>query len=884
MSESKRIVWLILVMMVAVTLSTLVAITVLYDTSFEQLRLHLIQHVGDQIHLMEAAARDARSQARGDIRASENTTLAQIHNAFAPYPNIDHIVEITVARREGESIVYLVTHGRMTIRQVEPIPFTSDIAEPMRRALIGQSGSMVGLDYRGVRVLAAYQPLPLLHAGVVAKMDLADIHAPFIRGAVMVIGLALVLVSIGTVLFVRLTSPIVRHLTESEQRYQRLFGSVPVPIWDQDCTGVAKALQALRRSGITCLESYLAEHPEALSRLVDEVRVKEANAAALRLFAAHSDEEFITWFEQYFVPIACAGTASELLQSLWAGKEALLTRTLGIRTLDGRELTVLLSMVIPHAGYGYRSVPVAALDITADLKLSRREEELDLLLASTGEGLYGMDNRGRCIFINRAALQMLGFPDENALLGRDMHALMHPGCPDDGSSPSGDCPIYRACRQNAMVLLDDVELARTDRSRFSATYRSYPMLRDGTMVGTVVSFDDITERKERDAQHLHAQKLEVMGQLTGGIAHDFNNLLAIILTNLRMLTAQFAGELDPQTGELMEDTLSAAEDGAELTARLLAFSRRDARKPRQVEINTLLADYHKFLCSVTGNDIDLLVRRAEQPLSVVIDTQELANVILNLAINARDAMPNGGKLILEAGRQDFVDESSCGQFAMKAGSYVVIRVTDTGVGMSADILHRAIEPFFTTKPAGKGSGLGLSMAFSFAQQAGGGLRIESAPGQGTSVSLFLPEVRPVEDACEESQTRRISDEIVSKAVTVLLVEDEPRTRRSARRLLAELGYRVLEAANANEAIHILEHDKDIDLLFTDLFMPGELDGRELGYWARRHRPELKVLLTSGQLPNPAGTSIPDAGMLPFIGKPYAQDQLQRTIQDLLSAR
>ena len=881
MSESKRIIWLILVMMVAVTVSTLVAITVLYDTSFEELRLHLIQHVGDQIHLMEAAARNDRSQTKGDMLASENTTLSQIRNAFAPYPNVDHIAEITVARHEGENIVYLVTHGRMTTRQVEPIPFASGIAEPMRRALSGQSGSMIGLDYRGVKVLAAYQPVPLLHAGVVAKMDLADIRAPFIRGAVMVIGLALLLVSVGTLLFVRLTSPIVRHLTETEQRYQRLFSSVPVPIWDQDCSGVEQALQGLRRSGVTSLETHLAEHPKVLTRLLDKVRIKEANAAALRLFAAHSDRQFIAWFEQYFVPVACEGAASELLQALWAGQEALLSRTLGIRTLDGRELSVLLCMAIPPAGNGYRSIPVAMLDLTADLKLSRREEELDLILASTGEGLYGMDNSGRCIFINRAALQMLGFPDENDLLGRDMHALIHPDCPDDGAAPVGDCPIYRACQQNAVVLLDDVELVRADRSRFSATYRSYPMLRDGTMVGTVVSFNDITERKERDAQHLHAQKMEAMGQLTGGIAHDFNNLLAIILTNLRMLGKQFAGRFDAEIDELMEDTLSAAEDGAELTARLLAFSRRDVRKPRLVEINRLLADYHKFLRSVTGDDIDLLVRQAEQPLSVMLDTQELANVILNLAINARDAMPTGGRLIIDAVRQDFADEASSGQFGLKAGSYLVIGVTDTGVGMSAEILQRAIEPFFTTKPAGKGSGLGLSMAFRFAQQAGGGLRIESSPGQGTRVSLYLPEALNLSDARNEPQSNQISTGLLSETKTILLVEDDPRTRHSAKRLLSELGYRVLEAENALAAIRILEQDQEIDLLFTDLLMPGGLDGRGLGYWVRRHRPDLKVLLTSGQLAQAPDTDDSDSERLPFLPKPYSQEQLEETIKELL---
>jgi signal transduction histidine kinase len=697
----------------------------------------------------------------------------------------------------------------------------------------------------------------------------------------MVIGLALVLVSIGTVLFVRLTSPIVRHLTETEQRYQRLFSSAPVPIWDQDCSGVVKALQALRQSGITSLETYLAENPEAVSHLVSEVRIKEANAAALQCFAAHSDAEFMIWFEQHFVPTACKGTAAELLQALWAGHEALLTRTLSIRALDGRDLTVLVSMVIPNAGNGYRSVPVAALDITADLKLSRREEELDLILASTGEGIYGMDNAGSCNFINRAALLMLGFPDEDTLLGRDMHALIHPDCLDGGASPADACPIYRACRQNAVVLLDDVELMRADHMRFSAAYRSYPMLRDGARVGTVVTFNDITERKERDAQHLHAQKMEVMGQLTGGIAHDFNNLLAIILTNLRMLAEQFAGKVDADTRELMDDTLSAAEDGAELTARLLTFSRRDARKQHLAEINTLLADYHKFLSSVKGDAIELVIRRAEQPLSVVIDTQELANAILNLAINARDAMPEGGTLSIEVRRQHVDQTVPLSQLHLASGAYVVICVTDTGAGMPPEIVRRAVEPFFTTKPAGKGSGLGLSMVFRFAQQIGGGLRIESAPGQGTRVSLYLPEAPPVPNDRDEPLASRIPAGSRQPTARVLLVEDEPRMRRLAARMLTELGYQVLEAEDAAEAVRILERDLGIDLLFTDIAMPGELNGRDLGYWARRHRPGLKVLLTSGQFQTAPAAEIPGGEILPFISKPYAKEPLQQAIQSLL---
>ncbi len=256
MTERRRILWLILIMMAAVTVSTAVAITVLYRTAFGQERAHLIQTAEDQAHLMDAVARF--DQRHGTSGASEAATLSQIETAFSHYPSDSGIAEVVVAQRQVDQIVFLVTHGRMAANQVEPIPFDSRLAEPMRRALSGDSGSMIGLDYRGVRVLAAYYPVPLLNAGVVAKMDLAEIRAPFVRGAAMVIGLASVLVSVGTVLFLRLTGPIVRHLNETEQRYQRIFRGAPVPIWELDISGVGEALQDLRTIG--------GHGPEAASR------------------------------------------------------------------------------------------------------------------------------------------------------------------------------------------------------------------------------------------------------------------------------------------------------------------------------------------------------------------------------------------------------------------------------------------------------------------------------------------------------------------------------------------------------------------------------------------------------------------------------------------
>ncbi len=390
----------------------------------------------------------------GEAGASEAATLSQIETAFNHYPSADDIAEITVAQRLGDQIVYLVTHGHMAVDPVEPIPFDSKLAEPMRRALSGDSGSMIGLDYRGVQVLAAYHPVPLLNAGVVAKMDLAQLRAPFLRGAGMVIGLALVLVTLGTVLFVRLTNPMVRHLTETEQRYQRIFRGAPVPIWELDISGVSAALHDLRTAGVTDLQRHLSSHPGALRQLVRKVRIKEANAAALELFGAHSDRQFIAWFERTFIP-AALDLAADKLQALWEGREALLTHTVAVKTLDGQILTVILSMVVPSSEDGYHSVPVSALDVTPNLNLRRREDELALILASAGEGIFGMDTGGNCTFVNRAALRMLGYREEKDLLGRDMHALIHHSCRDGTPIPPEDCPVRRACCQNSAVRLED---------------------------------------------------------------------------------------------------------------------------------------------------------------------------------------------------------------------------------------------------------------------------------------------------------------------------------------------------------------------------------------------------------------------------------------------
>ena len=438
-TENSRIVWLIVIMMAAVTVSTAVAITALYRTAFAQARAHLIQTAEDQAHLIDAVARfDQRHQGE-NAGGSEAATVSQVQSAFQHYPGGTQLGDIAVAQRQGDKMVYLVTHGQVATEGVEPIAFDSNLAEPMRQALSGDSGSMIGLDYRGVRVLAAYEPIPHLNAGVVAKIDLADLRAPFLESAGMVIGLALVLVTVGTVLFVRLTNPIVRHLNETEQRYQGIFRGAPVPIWEQDISAVSDALQDIRRSGVTDLRRHLTDHPEVLRQLVGKVRIKEANAAALELFGARSGRQFIAWFERTFVP-AALDLSAESLQALWEGREAVLHQTVAVKSLNGRDLAVILSMVIPSSTNTHSSVPASALDVTAQVNLRRREDELALILASTGEGIFGMDTGGTVHLRQSRRLADAWLP-RRASVARAGHALPDsPHLPRRHATASGRLP------------------------------------------------------------------------------------------------------------------------------------------------------------------------------------------------------------------------------------------------------------------------------------------------------------------------------------------------------------------------------------------------------------------------------------------------------------
>ncbi len=408
--------------------------------------------------------------------------------------------------------------------------------------------------------------------------------------------------------------------------------------------------------------------------------------------------------------------------------------------------------------------------------------------------------------------------------------------------------------------------------------RAFP-LQDptGTVYRIVGTASDITERRNIELQLLQSQKMEAIGVLAGGVAHDFNNLLAVILSYSALLVDETKPG-DPMRADLAE-IKSAASRAAELTRQLLAFSRRQHLQPRHVDLNEIVAGIDRMLRRLLGEDVRLVTIPFSERASLHVDPGQIEQVLMNLAVNARDAMPRGGALTIEIGREE-LDATLAAQRGLKAGSYVLLAVSDTGEGMDRETQARIFEPFFTTKPVGKGTGLGLSTVFGIVRQSGGQIAVQSARGEGTTFRIWLP---LVDQGPAASETRGEADEDLRGTETILVVEDDERVRKLARIILSKKGYHVVEAQSGGDALIASEqHPGRLDLVLTDVVMPL-MSGDELVSRLLMSRPELRVVYMSGYPERAAaGDVIAKSGS--FIEKPFTPERLLRGIRDALSQR
>ncbi len=420
------------------------------------------------------------------------------------------------------------------------------------------------------------------------------------------------------------------------------------------------------------------------------------------------------------------------------------------------------------------------------------------------------------------------------------------------------------------------EYTLTGRDGTPAQARStlVPDIADGEVIGCYVHSVDVTESRRTQAALAQAQKMEAIGQLTGGLAHDFNNMLTVVIGNLVALKENHPN--DPLTENFVEPAMQAANRGAELIRRLLGFARRQPLEPRPVEVNELILGMSKLIRRSLPGTIAVSTASREPCLVAMVDAHQLENALLNLALNARDAMPNGGELRIESSLEH-LNVHAAADLEVPPGDYVQIAVTDNGMGMDGSTLARVFEPFFTTKQFGMGSGLGMSMVYGFVKQSGGGVRIRSRQARGTTVALLLPRLAEA----EEVEALPVGHEVAETDLAgklVLLAEDDVDVRTVVRMQLSERGCAVVEAENGAEAADMVENIPAIALVISDVVMPGAMDGRALARFVRRFRPDLPVVLMSG-----FAESQHELGMdadLPLLAKPFSRDKLLAALRPL----
>jgi PAS domain S-box-containing protein len=503
------------------------------------------------------------------------------------------------------------------------------------------------------------------------------------------------------------------------------------------------------------------------------------------------------------------------------------------------------------------------LNETLEQQVKERTHERDLVWRMSQDLflLCGFDSLYRSL--NPAWAEALGY-EPGELVGTRFDALAHP---DDLTAVRTQ---FERLTGGAVVRDFDMRMRAKDGS-----YRWYSWFCVPEGDQFYAAGRDVTDRKQFEEHLRRSQKMEALGQLTGGVAHDFNNLLQVISGNLQLLSKDIAG--NERAEKRLQNALAGVSRGSKLASQLLAFGRRQPLEPKVVNVGRFIKGMDDMLRRALGEEIEIETVVSGGLWNAQVDPSQIENVILNLAINSRDAMHGQGRLTIEAGNA-LLDDRYALHHDVAAGQYVMLAVTDTGSGIPPELLERVFDPFFSTKPEGKGTGLGLSMVYGFVKQSGGHIKIYSEVGQGTTVKIYLPRVHEREDVLTDIRTAPVH----GGTETILVVEDDDEVRETEVALLSDLGYRVLKARDAASALNVIESGMEIDLLFTDVVMPGALRSPELARKARLRLPNIAVLFTSGYTENAIvhGGRL-DAGV-ELLPKPYSREDLARKIRHVLA--
>ena len=701
-----------------------------------------------------------------------------------------------------------------------------------------------------------------------AEYHIADSAAPIKDNYGHVIGVVLVFRDVSSEYAVRIA------LEESESRYRNLFENAEISIWNEDFTEVYQALDQLRLEGVTDLRLYFKTNPQAAWDMAAMVRVLHVNSATLKLFGASSDDEFIPQIDKTFgdgaIDVFIGG-----LCAYWEDKRVFRAEA-NFHTLDGKDINAIISYQIPDTAEGYKSIAVSMLDITerkqAEDALRESEVHMRTLVETLPDLVWLKDPEGIFLNCNQKFERLYG-AKQSEIVGKTDYDFVDKELADFFREK--DKAVMAAAKSR--VNEEEVSFADDGHTEQLETVKTPMFDADGRLIGVLGVGRDITERKQTELALRRSQKMDAVGQLTGGIAHDFNNIINIITGNLDLLERHIPD--DETTQKRINNINKSAQRAADLTRQLLSFSRRQAEQIEKTDISFIIHEMDSLITRSVTPQVEVDHLNAADLWQTEIDPGDFEDSLLNLVLNARDAMDGQGHLVIGT-RNCTLDAEYCAQnSAAKPGDYVELSITDSGNGIAVDHLERIFEPFFTTKEPGKGTGLGLSMVYGFIQRCNGHIKVVSEQDVGTTFRLYMPRSKLLSQVqtphMKQTETPSGGNE------TILVVDDEEALRELVEESLKELGYRILTAGDGLQALNILSETPQINLLISDVIMPGGLNGYELAEQATANNPGLKVILASGYSDSALESKNRKKFSAILLKKPYSLAELAQQVQTVL---
>ena len=836
----KQSVFLTILMAVVVLVVTSVTVFHIYTISLEEHRQQLMETARGQARLIEAIARYDRQHAQSlGEEYHVDVTIGQVRDAHSKFRGFGDTGEFVLARLEGDHIVFLLSHRHFDLDQPKPVPMGGVKAEPMRRALSGKSGSIIALDYRSETVVAAYEPVAELGLGLVAKVDLQEVRAPFIRAGLLAISITFILVFAGAAMFQRFTISMVRRIEASEERLKIAVDGTSdgLWLWDTKTDEVWHAPQWLRLlgfgDGATLPNTYEAWesriHPDDRDRVLDGLRRhlegNEPYDCELRLKTKSGDYR---WF-----------------------------RDRGIATRDKAGNPVKMGGSIQ--------------DIT-DLKLA--EERLRVIsraIEQAGEAIIITDQHGAIEYVNPSFTRLTQY-SEDEVLGKTAWIAREN---QREEQPYSELWSSLSAGQTWQGKISD---RKKSGESFPSLLTMSPIINEkGEITHYVGIQQDLSQFESLEAQLRQSQKMEAIGTLVGGIAHNFNNTLAGITGNL-FLAKEEAREL-PRVVKRLTRVEQLSANAAEMIQHLLTFARRSIVQRRTLSINALCREATNLAEVATAENIQLRYEITGQKLFVHGDKTELQQALLNLINNAIDAVDGVEGPEVRVSLQSFTaDDVFLQQHQeLQDKEFACVAVSDNGIGIDPDNLEHIFEPFFTTKEVGKGTGLGLSMVYGAVQACGGVITVDSNE-KGTTFRVYLP-LQQVDTSVEAPQPEGAI--IRGSGELILWADDDADVLQTGESVLKALGYQVLMASSGQSAVDIFsERHAEIALVILDVVMPG-MGGLETLQKIRQIKPTVKVIFATGYDKSNLIGEKPDYGSEEVLTKPFSMAGFSQTIRSKL---